>query len=68
MKAITHTQLQDLDSTIVDIRRKISEDPDPFLVEVLKKLETVRSHQQNNLENSAKRNKLRGGFKGMGIS
>ena len=68
MKNLTNADLQDLDSKIIDIRRKISEDPDPFLVEVLKKLITIRSQKQNNLENNAKRNEVRGGFKGMGVS
>jgi hypothetical protein len=68
MKEITEGKLLDLDSTILDIKRKISNDPDPFLVEVLKKLETIRSNQQYNLENKARRIDVRGGFKGMGIS
>jgi hypothetical protein len=68
MMEITHGKLLDLDSTIIDIKRKISKDPDPFLVEVLMKLETVRRNQQINLENNARRTQVRGGFKGIGIS
>ena len=67
MKELNHIHLQDLDSTILDVRRKISEDPDPFLLEVLMKLETIRSYQQKNLEKIARTDRIRGGFKGMGI-
>ena len=56
MKKNNHPHLLDLNSTIIEVRRKISEDPDPFLVEVLKKLEVVRSHQQDILENNARQN------------
>jgi len=67
MEETTQSHLKDLDSTIIDIKRKISEDPDPFLIEVLKKLETVRSNQQTNLEYSARNSKVRGGFRGFGV-
>ena len=68
MKNLTNVHLQDLDSTIIDIRHKISEDPDPFLVDVLKKLIIIRNQNQNNLENNAKRSEVCDGFKGIGVS
>ena len=59
--------MKDLDSTIIEVRKRISEDPDPLLVDILRKLETVRGNQQKILERRAVE-KIRGGFKGYGVS
>ena len=58
--------LKDLDSTIFELRQRISKDPDPLLVEILRKLETVRGNQQDILEKKAEE-KQKGGFKGYGV-
>ena len=59
--------LKDLDSTIIEIKQRISQDPDPLLVEILRKLEAVRGNQQDILERKAV-DKQKGGFKGYGVS
>lgn len=46
--------LKDLESTIIEVRARISDDPDPLLVEILCKLEAIRDHKQVNLEKKAK--------------
>lgn len=60
--------LADLDSTIEEVRKKVSEHPDPFLVEVLTKLEAVRDNKQERLEEKAGARRPLGGFKGYGVS
>ena len=64
-------QLSNLDQTIQKVRNKISEDPDPFLVEMLKQLKTIRENQQNILVKRAEKKKETsqyGGFRGYGVS
>lgn len=63
-------ELYDMDQTIRDIKIKISKDPDPFLIDVLKRLLVIRENQQTELVNKAfKKDKTqaKGGFKGYGV-
>ena len=62
--------LQVLDETIKDLKKRVSEDPDPFLVELLSKLQVVQRNQQSFLEEKAvsAERRINGGFKGFGIS
>jgi hypothetical protein len=63
--------LSNLDHTIQEIKNKISEDPDPFLIDMLKQLTTIRENQQTTLvEKAEKREKisLKGGFRGYGVT
>ena len=62
--------LKALDETIKDLKKRVSEDPDPFLVELLSKLQVVQRNQQSFLEEKAVSTERRsyGGFKGLGRS
>jgi hypothetical protein len=42
-------KLSDLDDTILELKKRISEDPDPFLVQELEKLQLIRANQQERL-------------------
>ena len=42
-------KLTDLDETILELKQKISQDPDPFLLEELEKLYTIRANQIDRL-------------------
>ena len=64
-------ELSNLDHTIKEVRNKISQDPDPFLVDLLKRLTTIRENQQSVLVERAEKkvtSSLKGGFRGYGIS
>ncbi len=69
---ITMTQeLSSLDHTILDIKTKLSSDPDPFLIDLVKRLIIIRDNQQNILVKKAikkTRDMSQGGFRGHGIS
>lgn len=52
--------MKDLESTILEVRQKISDDPDPFLIEVLSKLVTIRDNQQEYLMRKAQDTITRG--------
>jgi uncharacterized protein YcbK (DUF882 family) len=64
------TNLRALNETIKDLKKRVSEDPDPFLVELISKLYVVQRNQQSFLVQKAVRTeqKIRGGFKGFGTS
>jgi hypothetical protein len=69
---ITMTQeLSSLDHTILDIKTKLSSDPDPFLIDLVKRLIIIRDNQQNILVKKAikkTRDMSQSGFRGHGIS
>ena len=60
-------ELYSLDTTIREIKNKVSEDPDPFLIDILDKLLIIKNNQQETLIKKAK-NRENNGFKGFGIS
>ena len=63
--------LLDLDHTINELKMRISDDPDPFLYDILTKLLTIRENQQVVQVKRAIVNEnsvSRGGFRGYGIS
>jgi hypothetical protein len=67
--------LKDLDETIMEIEKKISNEPDPFLESVLERL---RIYKENSIpemyekaktaQNKEREYKINGGFRGWGIS
>ena len=64
-------ELLDLDHTIIELKTKISADPDPFLVDVLNRLIIIRENQQVVLvkkASSIEKPIIKGGFKGYGVS
>ena len=66
-----HFGLSDLDHTITELKLKISNDPDPFLVELLARLMVIRDNQQIVLVEKVYRDKKsspEGGFRGYGVS
>ena len=63
--------LLDLDNTINKLKTRISDDPDPFLYDILTKLLTIRENQQVVQVKKAIVNKNsvpRGGFRGYGVT
>jgi uncharacterized protein YcbK (DUF882 family) len=62
--------LQALNETIKDLKKRVSEDPDPFLVELVSKLQVVQRNQQSFLVQKAVRDdqKIQCEFKGVGVS
>jgi hypothetical protein len=64
-------ELLDLDHTIIELKTKISTDPDPFLIDILNRLMVIRENQQVVQIDRAYRNQNyipKGGFKGYGVS
>ena len=60
-------ELNSLDTTIKELKNKVSEDPDPFLIDILDRLLIIKNNQQETLIKKAK-NHENSGFKGFGIS
>ena len=63
--------LLDLDHTINELKMRISDDPDPFLYDILTKLLVIRENQQVVQVKRAIVNENsvpRGGFRGYGVS
>jgi hypothetical protein len=64
-------ELLDLEHTIKDLKNKISDDPDPFLLDLLNRLMIIRENQQTVQVEKAYREERRfprGGFKGYGVT
>ena len=60
-----------LDATIKELKNKVSEDPDPFLIDVLDRLLVIKNNQQEALVKKAyieEKNRTNRGFKGFGVS
>ena len=63
--------LFDLDNTINELKMRISDDPDPFLYDILTKLLVIRGNQQVVQVKRAIVNENsvpRGGFRGYGVT
>ena len=64
-------ELNSLDNSINELKNKISEDPDPFLIDILNRLLIIKNNQQETLvEKVYTKEKIRenNGFKGFGVS
>ena len=64
-------ELNSLDNSINELKNKISEDPDPFLIDILNRLLIIKNNQQETLvEKAYTKEKIRenNGFKGFGVS
>ena len=64
--------LKDLDSTIADIEAENKKNADPFLLFTLNRLKIYRDNGINKFErrqinHNNEKNKIRGGFKGVGV-
>jgi hypothetical protein len=60
-----------LDATIKELKNKVSEDPDPFLIDVLDRLLVIKKNQQETLVKKAhieEKYRTNRGFKGFGVS
>ena len=71
MDLLLSRELNNLNLTIKELKHKLSEDPDPFLIDILDKLIIIESNRQEALVEKAiinERYRRYGGFKGMGVS